>query len=83
MRLGLRVDTRVSLGYNLNTPEMKQGDMVFLNKSTKSAEGSADLPFGLQLLIRRWNERLSRDILAHWLDLLSEEGWIAREQVCH
>ncbi|CAL8462054.1 g1585 [Coccomyxa elongata] len=34
-----------------------------------------------QLLIRRWNERLSRDILAHWLDLLSEEGWIAREQI--
>ncbi len=35
----------------------------------------------MQLLVRRWNERLSRDILAHWLDLLSEEGWIAREQV--
>ena len=35
----------------------------------------------MQLLIRRWNARLSRDILAHWLDLLSADGWIAREQV--
>ena len=35
----------------------------------------------VQLLIRQWNKRLSRDILAHWLDLLSEDGWIAREQV--
>ena len=34
-----------------------------------------------QLLIRQWDKRLSRDILAHWLDLLSEDGWIAREQV--
>ena len=34
-----------------------------------------------QLLIRHWDKRLSRDILAHWLDLLSEDGWIAREQV--
>ncbi len=35
----------------------------------------------MQLLIRQWDKRLSRDILAHWLDLLSEDGWIAREQV--
>ena len=35
----------------------------------------------VQLVIRRWDARLSRDILAHWLDLLSAEGWIAREQV--
>ncbi|CAL5220064.1 g2015 [Coccomyxa viridis] len=34
-----------------------------------------------QLLIRQWDKRLSRDILAHWLDLLSEDGWIAREQI--
>ena len=40
-----------------------------------------DVCFLLQLLIRQWDKRLSRDILAHWLDLLSEDGWIAREQV--
>ena len=33
-----------------------------------------------QLLVRRWNARLSRDILASWLDLLNSQGWIAREQ---
>ena len=37
--------------------------------------------FLVQLLIRQWDKRLSRDILAHWLDLLSKDGWIAREQV--
>ncbi|KAK9838545.1 hypothetical protein WJX81_006602 [Elliptochloris bilobata] len=34
-----------------------------------------------QLLVRRWNPRLSRDILASWLDLLNSQGWIAREQI--
>lgn len=34
-----------------------------------------------QLLVRRWSARLSRDILASWLDLLNSQGWIAREQV--
>jgi len=33
-----------------------------------------------QLLVRRWSPRLSRDILASWLDLLNAQGWIAREQ---
>lgn len=36
----------------------------------------------VQLLVMQWDKRLSRDILAHWLDLLSQDGWIAREQVC-
>jgi len=35
----------------------------------------------VQLLVRQWDKRVSRDILAHWLDLLSKDGWIAREQV--
>ncbi|KAL6776504.1 hypothetical protein ACKKBG_A21415 [Auxenochlorella protothecoides x Auxenochlorella symbiontica] len=34
-----------------------------------------------QLLIRRWNPALSRDVLAHWLDLMASTGWIAREQI--
>eukprot|EP00898_Chlorokybus_atmophyticus_P002414 jgi/Chlat1/3173/Chrsp22S03407 len=33
------------------------------------------------LLIRRWDPALSRDILAHWLDLMNQQGWIAREQI--
>ena len=35
----------------------------------------------LQLLISKWDQRLSRNILAHWLDLMNSQGWIAREQV--
>lgn len=38
------------------------------------------LLWSAQLLVRRWNARLSRDILASWLDLLNSQGWIAREQ---
>jgi len=34
-----------------------------------------------QLLIGRWDERLSRDIIGHWLDLVNIEGWIPREQI--
>ncbi|KAK9823782.1 hypothetical protein WJX72_005454 [[Myrmecia] bisecta] len=34
-----------------------------------------------QLLVRKWDRRLSRDILAHWLDLMNSHGWIAREQI--
>ncbi|GAB4823973.1 hypothetical protein N2152v2_011019 [Parachlorella kessleri] len=34
-----------------------------------------------QLLIRRWSPSTSREILAHWLDLMTAPGWIAREQI--
>jgi len=33
------------------------------------------------LLISRWSPLLSVDALAHWLDLVSAEGWIPREQI--
>lgn len=35
----------------------------------------------VQLLVRRWDPGLSRDVLAHWLDLMSASGWIPREQI--
>lgn len=34
-----------------------------------------------QLLIRRWDAAISRDILGHWFDLMNAQGWIAREQI--
>jgi len=33
------------------------------------------------LLISKWDISISRDIIAHWLDLLNAEGWIPREQI--
>ncbi len=36
----------------------------------------------LQLLLSKWDPAMSRDMLAHWLDLMNKQGWIAREQVC-
>ena len=33
------------------------------------------------LLIGRWDEQLSMEILGHWLDLVNIEGWIPREQI--
>jgi mannosyl-oligosaccharide glucosidase len=34
-----------------------------------------------QLLVQKWDPRISRDALAHWLDLMNSEGWIPREQI--
>ena len=34
-----------------------------------------------QLLLRKWNPALSREVLAHWLDLMTVSGWIPREQI--
>ncbi|KAL3156046.1 hypothetical protein ABBQ32_013034 [Trebouxia sp. C0010 RCD-2024] len=34
-----------------------------------------------QLVISRWAPDMSRDMLAHWLDLMNQQGWIAREQI--
>lgn len=34
-----------------------------------------------QLLLQRWDPRLSRDAMGHWLDLLNAQGWIPREQI--
>lgn len=33
------------------------------------------------LLISKWNPRISADIIGHWLDLINSEGWIPREQI--
>nr|AAC18786.1 Similar to mannosyl-oligosaccharide glucosidase gb/X87237 from Homo sapiens [Arabidopsis thaliana] len=34
-----------------------------------------------QLLIWRWDIRITLDIVGHWLDLLNIDGWIPREQI--
>ncbi|KAJ9508905.1 hypothetical protein QJQ45_028217 [Haematococcus lacustris] len=34
-----------------------------------------------QLLINRWDPRLSREVLSYWLDLMNSRGWIPREQI--
>ncbi|KAG8365914.1 hypothetical protein BUALT_Bualt17G0021500 [Buddleja alternifolia] len=34
-----------------------------------------------QLLIWRWDVRISLDIIGHWLDLMNADGWIPREQI--
>ncbi|KAK9863279.1 hypothetical protein WJX84_010392 [Apatococcus fuscideae] len=34
-----------------------------------------------QLLVHKWDPAISRDVLAHWLDLINSQGWIAREQI--
>ncbi|NWS64835.1 MOGS glucosidase, partial [Chunga burmeisteri] len=34
-----------------------------------------------QLVLGRWDPALSREVIAHWLDLMNAEGWIPREQI--
>ncbi|XP_048208740.1 mannosyl-oligosaccharide glucosidase [Perognathus longimembris pacificus] len=34
-----------------------------------------------QLLVQRWDPRLTREALGHWLGLLNADGWIGREQI--
>ncbi|XP_003413742.1 mannosyl-oligosaccharide glucosidase [Loxodonta africana] len=34
-----------------------------------------------QLVVQRWDPRLTREALGHWLGLLNADGWIGREQV--
>jgi len=34
-----------------------------------------------QLLVSRFNPKISVDSICHWLDLLNEDGWIPREQI--
>ncbi|KAG7314203.1 hypothetical protein KOW79_022699 [Hemibagrus wyckioides] len=33
-----------------------------------------------QLLISKWDPQVTREVVAHWLDLMNVEGWIPREQ---
>ncbi|ELT88875.1 hypothetical protein CAPTEDRAFT_181793 [Capitella teleta] len=33
------------------------------------------------LLIFKWDQEFSMDIIGHWLDLMNTEGWIPREQI--
>ena len=62
----------------LSPPPLKQGHDL-ANSQVRSCS-SRVLLRSAQLLVRRWNGRLSRDILGSWLDLLNSQGWIAREQ---
>ncbi|XP_058240480.1 mannosyl-oligosaccharide glucosidase-like isoform X2 [Hemibagrus wyckioides] len=34
-----------------------------------------------QLLISKWDPQVTREAVAHWLDLMNMEGWIPREQI--
>ncbi|KAL6047513.1 Processing alpha glucosidase I [Balamuthia mandrillaris] len=34
-----------------------------------------------QLLVLPWEESITRDVLGHWLNMMDENGWIAREQI--
>uniref|UniRef100_A0A8C2JAL6 Mannosyl-oligosaccharide glucosidase n=1 Tax=Cyprinus carpio TaxID=7962 RepID=A0A8C2JAL6_CYPCA len=34
-----------------------------------------------QLLISKWDTQLTKEVIAHWLDLINIEGWIPREQI--
>ncbi|CAL9118938.1 unnamed protein product [Musa textilis] len=34
-----------------------------------------------QMIIGRWDAKLSMDIIGHWLDLINIDGWIPREQI--
>ncbi|XP_043919946.1 mannosyl-oligosaccharide glucosidase [Protopterus annectens] len=34
-----------------------------------------------QLLISKWDREISKDVIAHWLDLMNVEGWIPREVI--
>jgi mannosyl-oligosaccharide glucosidase len=31
--------------------------------------------------MQRWDRQLSKEILAHWFDLMNVDGWIGREQI--
>ncbi len=33
------------------------------------------------LLIARWNENITIDILSHWFDMLNDNGWIPRVSI--
>lgn len=33
------------------------------------------------ILISKWDQEISVDIIGHWLDLMNVEGWIPREQI--
>eukprot|EP00123_Amoebidium_parasiticum_P020333 comp4778_c0_seq1/m.912 comp4778_c0_seq1/g.912 ORF comp4778_c0_seq1/g.912 comp4778_c0_seq1/m.912 type:complete len:828 (-) comp4778_c0_seq1:179-2662(-) len=34
-----------------------------------------------QLIIQKWDPMLTKEILAHWFNLMNVDGWIAREQI--
>lgn len=34
-----------------------------------------------QMIISKWDKRITIDVLKHWFNLMSPDGWIAREQI--
>ncbi|KAF7217952.1 mannosyl-oligosaccharide glucosidase [Nothobranchius furzeri] len=34
-----------------------------------------------QLLLSKWDAQVTRETIAHWIDLMNVEGWIPREQI--
>lgn len=47
-----------------------------------SCQCSAKLKVGERAkLCSRWDRKMSKEIIAHWFDLLNIDGWIPREQI--
>ncbi|KAK4402661.1 Mannosyl-oligosaccharide glucosidase GCS1 [Sesamum angolense] len=45
------------------------------------ATSMANLKFHCHHPLKRWDVRISLDIIGHWLDLMNADGWIPREQI--
>ena len=58
-------------------PEVMLGGLY----STDMCDLSICVFSGFKNLLSRWDRRMSKEIIAHWLDLLNIDGWIPREQI--
>ncbi|KAK1332943.1 hypothetical protein QTO34_006474 [Cnephaeus nilssonii] len=70
-------------GQGLVLPDMKVEESE--QKQCPPGHSSHGAFFGMkafhQLVVQRWDPRLTREALGHWLGLLNADGWIGREQV--
>ena len=82
-----------SIGYFTGTPIVKSKyadePVAYWNTSLYTGVPSRSFfPMGFlwdegfhNILIQKWNQEISMDIIGHWLDLMNVDGWIPRQLI--
>lgn len=76
------------IGYFYGASKLSNGNVAPIAPLYTAVPSRSFFPRGFlwdegfhQTLLALWDKEISKDVIAHWLDRMDADGWIAREQI--